>query len=116
MRGRAGRLFSILTLAVLLLALSLTACSGSGNCPDGFKCETMKATDYGDQWTLNVEGGTLGCKPVDIVVFTTDDGTTYAVNASASATNLYADITPILAQTTGDPGFLRTEGLGLCQG
>ena len=112
MTGRERLIFAL----ILLLTLPLLACGGGGDCPDGFTCKEMTATDYGEQWPLTVEKGVLGCKPVDIVIFKADDGTTYAVNSVAGMTDLYADIRPILANVTGDPGFLRTEGLGLCQG
>lgn len=104
------------TICALMLTLVLTACGGGGaaNCPDGFTCTDVSADDYGASWPLSVDAGALGCKPVDIVTFTTSDGEVYAVNSIAEMTTLYADIHAILASAQGDPGPLRTDGLRLC--
>lgn len=102
-------------MALAILGALLAACGGSA-CEEGFTCKEVKASDYPGTWPLQVASGTLACKPVEIVTFTTEDGTVYAVNNSAVMTNLYADIAPVLILPTGDPGPLRTDGLKLCSG
>lgn len=101
-----------------VLALALTACGGSDTGDDSSTI-TVSASDFGDEWPLTVDSGTLRCEPPSAVVFETDDGREYAVNGMA-ATNGYDEIEPIWAE---DPsgnaprmniGPLIDRGLELC--
>lgn len=100
---------------IVAVALLLTACgssSGSGNDRE------VAASDYGDEWPLTVESGTLRCDG-DSVIFETG-GTEYAVNGLADGRG-YADIDPIWAPAPEGGGLklnigpLLDDGLELCQ-
>lgn len=64
--------------------------------------QEVTRADFGDEWPLTVEGGTLRCDG-EAVTFEAD-GTTYAVNGMATSRDAGADIDPIWA-----PG--EVEGL-----
>lgn len=95
------------------IALLVVACGGSA--ADG---RPVSKSDYGDEWPLTVDHGTLRCEGASAVVFVAPDGTEYGVNGTALAD--YPEIDPIWAN---DPsgvapkvniGPLITDGLELC--
>lgn len=80
----------------------------------------LRASDFGDEWPLTVDGGTVACEAPSRVTFTVD-GTTYSVNGSAdsaAATEGWRDIRPIWRKGTDTPyvsiGPLIDAGLELC--
>jgi Protein of unknown function (DUF2511) len=72
----------------------------------------VSRTDYGNDWPLTVESGTLRCDPPSAVTFTTENGTTYWINGTAASMadgNGWLDVEPIWADDP-DPTY---EGLDL---
>lgn len=82
----------------------------------------VSRSDFGDDWPLTVERGTLACEEPSAVIFTTG-GTTYAVNGMASGLadqrGWEAEIDPIWAEGEAAPrkniGPLIDRGLELCE-
>ena len=72
----------------------------------------------GADWPLTVEAGTLDCIGAGAVTFTSEDGTTYAVNGLALSSTSYPDIDAIWADASGglkkNIGPLIDRGLALC--
>lgn len=98
---------------MLLLAVTLLpGCSGSGP-------KSVSSEEYGEDWPLEVDGGTLHCE-ADAVTFTGPDGSTYAVNGVAMSRDLGRNIQDIQAPNPGGPGTLKDtgplieDGLALC--
>ena len=102
----------------LLAIVALVAACGGGD--QSFRAVTR--ADFGDDWPLTVESGTLRCEGggagIGAVVFVAPDGTEYGVNGLASD---YTDIDAIWAD---DPsglvpklsiGPLIEAGLELCE-
>jgi hypothetical protein len=79
--------------------------------------EEVSRSDFGSNWPLTVESGTLACEGAGAVTFTTS-GTTYAVNGMAQGMDQYAEIDPIWADEGGglkkNIGPLIDRGLSLC--
>lgn len=73
---------------------------------------TVSRADYGNDWPLTVESGTLRCDPPSAVTFTTEDRTTYWINGTAASMadgNGWLDVEAIWADDP-DPTY---EGLDL---
>jgi hypothetical protein len=86
--------------------------------PDGSSVSVSKA-DFGKDWPLTVDSGTLHCEGAGTVTFASG-GTTYAVNGFAIGEHKYADIQAIWAKDPSgmvprkDIGPLIQHGLKLC--
>jgi hypothetical protein len=78
----------------------------------------VSAADLGSDWPLTVDRGTLGCEGGGAVTFTTEVGTTYAVNGLALSSTSYPDVEAIWADAPGglkkDITPLIQRGLALC--
>lgn len=81
---------------------------------------TVRKEDYGDAWPFTVESGVVRCvAPRNEVVFSSG-GTAYAVNGTAKANDLYADIgsiwkdDPTIAGAKVSIGPILDLGLSLC--
>jgi hypothetical protein len=102
----------------IILALVLTGCGsyGDGGGDEGGGLEVSQA-DFGKDWPLTVQSGTLNCEGAGAVTFTTD-GTTYAVNGLASGMDRWPEIDPIWADEPHglkkNIGPLIDRGLELC--
>jgi hypothetical protein len=112
------RLITVLALAAALIAGCGGDQSGGGDGDDPSSI-TVSASDFGDEWPLTVDSGTLRCEPPSAVVFETG-GTEYGVNGMA-VTNGYDEIDPIWAD---DPEGISPKvsisplierGLELCE-
>ncbi len=105
---------------LLLLVLSVLAGLGLVGCGGSSSERHVSRTDYGSDWPLTVDEGTLGCWGPSAVTFTTGDGTTYALNGTALG---WADEKgwsrdkqgEIWDPSKGDIGALIEDGLALCQ-
>jgi hypothetical protein len=92
-------------------------CSGGGSAEAGTRHITR--ADYGDEWPLTVESGTLSCQPGGAIVFTAEDGTAYGVNGLAAD---FAEIDSIWADNPSgvtpklNIGPLIEDGQELCDG
>jgi hypothetical protein len=95
-----------------MAATLLTACGSS----DGGGVQVSRS-DFGKDWPLTVESGTLNCEGAGAVTFTAD-GTTYAVNGLASGMDEWPEIDSIWADAPGglkkDIGPLIDRGLEIC--
>jgi hypothetical protein len=114
-------------LSILLFTLLLlVACGGvKEGFEEGFKegsgrnSVAVKRSDFGDDWPLTVEQGTLRCEG-DAVTFN-DGETVYAVNGTAKTRKSGVDIDPIWADNPDIPGTKRNigvlidRGLELCE-
>lgn len=84
--------------------------------PPGF----MSRTEFGEDWPLTVESGTVACLRPSIVVFYAE-GVTYAINGVAQSTDEYADIRPIWRDHPIVEGLkvsiapILERGLALCE-
>lgn len=104
---------------VVLVVIALVAAVGGGDEAAG---EVSAATvDY--TWPLTVESGTLRCETPSAVVFEAPDGTTYALNVTATARaeqRGYAEVEAIWLENPEIPGTrisiggLISDGLELC--
>lgn len=81
---------------------------------------TVRKEDYGDAWPFTVESGVVRCvAPRNEVVFSSG-GKAYAVNGTAKANDLYADIgsiwkdDPMIAGAKVSIGPILELGLSLC--
>lgn len=81
---------------------------------------TVRKADYGDAWPFTVESGIVRCvAPRNEVVFSSG-GKAYAVNGTAKANDLYADIgsiwkdDPTIAGAKISIGPILDLGLSLC--
>ena len=101
---------------LILLVVVLAACGSCGEGGGGTGEEVSRA-DFGKDWPLTVESGTLKCEGGWAVTSTTN-GTTYAVNGLASGMNQCPEIDPIWADAPQglkkDIGPLIDRGLELC--
>jgi hypothetical protein len=102
----------------LLLVLLVAACGPSAApTADDPNTRRVSRADFGDEWPLTVESGTLSCQAGRAVVFLAPDGTAYGVNGTAAN---YEDIDPIWADSGVDYapkkniGPLIEAGLELC--
>ena len=106
---------AVVVLAVLLGA-SCGSSSGTGGGGDD-QGHVTRAT-FDGTWPLTVDSGTLRCEGAGAVTFTTEDGTTYAVNGLALGMHTYPDIDAIWADAPDTPkvfiGDLIQAGLALC--
>lgn len=109
-----------MSLLLLLLAAALLSCSPSDDEPGGQK---VSRNDYGKNWPLTVESGTLDCEGSDGIgeATITVDGTTYALNGLAKQNPDNADVRPIWADdpelgqgSKKDIGVLIDDALELC--
>ncbi|OUC99539.1 hypothetical protein CA983_27805 [Streptomyces swartbergensis] len=106
----------------------LTACGGSGTShpsttrPEPLPSPTsttqrISERNLGYTWPLTVDHGTARCEKDNQALFTSPDGTTYALNDRARDAG-YRDIGPLRAKgDDGDPislGSLLTKTLRLC--
>ncbi len=99
---------------LLVTALAVTACVGSTNEVE------VSASDFGNDWPLTVVQGTLQCEPPGSVVFTTPEGTSYAVNGTAKDATDLPEIDAIWAEGEVEGlkrnlGPLIQRGLALCE-
>jgi hypothetical protein len=123
-RSRTG---PVLALCAALPFL-LTACGGSGTShpsttrPEPLPSPTsttqrISERNLGYTWPLTVDHGTARCGKDNQALFTSPDGTTYALNDRARDAG-YRDIGPLRAKgDDGDPislGSLLTKTLRLC--
>ena len=120
----------------LLVALLAAGCSGGYGSDDGSASTTTAASvpvervisqsELEDAWPLTVPGGMLRCEGPGAVSFTTDEGITYAVNATAvrwsTANNLsWSDVRDIRAPDPNGSsrmlalGPLVAKGRALCR-
>jgi Protein of unknown function (DUF2511) len=110
---RRGTFSLLMARTFVVLALVLTGCGSSG---DGGGLEVSRA-DFGADWPLTVQSGTLNCEGAGAVTFTTN-GTTYAVNGLASGMDEWPEIDSIWANAPHglkkDIGPLIDRGLELC--
>jgi len=103
---------------VLVFALTLAGCSstGGGGGGGGSGLEVSRS-DFGKDWPLTVQSGTLNCEGAGAVTFTTN-GTTYAVNGLANGMDQWPDIDAIWADAPHglkkNIGPLIDRGLKLC--
>ncbi|MDN5750315.1 MAG: YebY family protein [Pseudonocardia sp.] len=112
-----------------LVALTTTACGGgSGRAEPASRSpvalpepvattQQVRSENLGYLWPFTVPGGTMECRAGNIAVFTTPDGTSYALNDNASQAGL-PDVGPLRAQgADGDEislGSLLGKTLKLC--
>jgi uncharacterized protein DUF2511 len=89
-RADRGIISLLMARTFVVLALVLTGCGSSG---DGGGLEVSRA-DFGADWPLTVQSGTLNCEGAGAVTFTTN-GTTYAVNGLASGMDEWPEIDSI---------------------
>jgi hypothetical protein len=76
----------------------------------------VRRADLGSDWPLTVESGVLRCADIEVagdpsarsVTFTTTDGTTYAVNATAQE---HTDLPPIDPLWADDPAYVEDDAL-----
>lgn len=85
------------------VAGSSTARSAPSVPPDGTVSKGTY-TDRGGVWPLTVTKGALACQAGTQVLFTTPDGSVYAVNAAAQADEEWDDIGRIRADDPKHPG------------
>jgi hypothetical protein len=104
--------------AATALALALTGCGGSASSSgDG---ETVSRADFGEEWPLTVDSGELRCEGAGAATITAD-GTTYALNGTATSMNAGEDIDPIWEPNPDLPGAKKNIGplidraLALCE-
>jgi Protein of unknown function (DUF2511) len=111
----------------VLAGIAAVGCSDSSDGSElGDNERAVQSAAYGSDWPLTVSGGVLRCEEPSLVTFTTDNGTTYAVNGSARGFSedrgWVDDISPIWRD---DPAFsglkisigpLIDDGLALCEG
>jgi hypothetical protein len=103
----------LLIMVVLFAAFGVIGCGGSSS------QKHISRADYGSDWPLTVDSGTLDCWGPGAVTFTTEDGTTYALNGTALG---WADENgwsrdkqgEIWNPNKGDIGALIDDGLALC--
>ena len=99
---------------IALLAVCVSGCSSSSSTG-----EAVSRSDFGEDWPLTVDSGTLQCEGAGAVTFTTEDGTTYAVNGLASGMDRWPEIDSIWADAPGglkkNIGPLIQRGLALCE-
>lgn len=103
---------------LLLVAVIVTiSCSSDSS---GLK---ITRDEYGESWPLTVSEGYLDCRGLNEIVFTVQNGKTYAVNGSAKSNKEYADIIEIwkVDSSYNDPAIrkdispLIERGLELCK-
>jgi hypothetical protein len=110
----------LLVLGVVKLwdAMTGESTSSTSDFAHGSSVEVGRA-DFGKDWPLTVNSGTLHCAGVGAITFTTG-GTTYAVNGFAVGEHKYADIKAIWARDPSglvprkDIGPLIERGSKLC--
>lgn len=116
MTGKLARILWVTAVAAVIVLVGCSAPAATELVADPSTRRVTRA-DFGDDWPLTVESGTLSCQPGRAVVFLAPDGTAYGVNGSAAD---YEDIDPIWAENPGGPGPkkdigpLITAGLALC--
>jgi hypothetical protein len=117
----------------VVMTWALAACSGAGgSSPKPLPGKHVTRTEFNSGpstniWPLKVDEGTLSClkvgtrtdgEPSLAVVFTTKDGSQYALNGVAFKTGRYHDLRGILAQGQIQPWADATNlilaGLALC--
>jgi hypothetical protein len=107
--------------AFALVSAVVSACAGSTSTTSGGKSEHISRFTFHGAWPFTVDRGTLACLPIDQVIFTAPDGTTYGVNGTARDHG-YPDITPIWRKDPTVPGTrvysgdVIDAGLALCGG
>ena len=103
-------------LLVISLLVVLAGCGGAAN------ERHLSRSDYGADWPLTVESGTLRCEGAGAVVFKAG-GTTYAVNGFANGMaeqHGWADVADIWADDASSDGGKKNigrlidDGLKLC--
>jgi len=72
----------IVVVAALLIGITANA------------AERVTKSEYGDDWPLTVDSGTVLCRPGHVALFKTENGLVYGVNGTATG-NGYAQIDPI---------------------
>jgi hypothetical protein len=126
-----GRAVLIVAGAVIALVVFVAIINGLSSDDSDVAEEAARsevsASDYGEEWPLTVDHGTLGCTrlgrvgSVDLqaATFTAPDGTTYALNGTARSHTRHAEIRPIWADNPEFPGLkkelvLIEDALKLC--
>ncbi len=105
-----SRLFAV---AFGSFAFALAGCGAGGG-------KSVSASDFGGDWPLLVDEGTLDCDG-GAVTFESEDGTTYAVNGTAMTVKPeLPDIGEIWADDPDTSGLKKSmilidEGLEICQ-
>jgi len=87
-------------LLLLVVTGLVVACQGDTG--------AVSREEYGADWPLTVDSGTLRCEGAGAVVFRAPDGTDYGVNGLAAD---YADIEPIWADDPDAPGLKKYIGV-----
>ncbi|MET9431091.1 MULTISPECIES: DUF2511 domain-containing protein [unclassified Streptomyces] len=113
----------------LTLTVSLTACGGGGRTDPATKepvplpsptaaSQQMSEKNLGYMWPLTVDHGTAECRKGEQAVFTTPDGTTYALNDRAEDAG-YRNIDAVRATGEGGDkvslGTLLSTTMKLCR-
>jgi hypothetical protein len=132
-RGQSPRR---VTLVLAFATLAMAACSGNDN--DGTSGQDTSSSEetqtsglsvsreeFGGDWPLTVDEGTLNCEgaaEVGAVTFTAPNGVTYAVNGLAIGQDRWPEIDAIWADNPDIPGTKKNigplidRGLELCDG
>jgi hypothetical protein len=103
----------------VLLAVAAGALVGSSSGGGGSAVEVSRS-DFGNEWPLTVDSGTLDCDEPGLVTFSAN-GTTYAVNGLAIGSDRWPDIDAIWADDPQQPGLkisigpLIDRGLAICE-
>lgn len=101
--------------------LLLTAAGALAACGGDAPSEQLGRADWGDEWPLTVDSGTVRCEDGGLVLFEAD-GTTYAVNGTAMSQRpelpevdeIWAD-NPDIPGAKIDIGPVLDSGLELCE-
>jgi hypothetical protein len=72
---------SVVGLIAVAVTVGLTGCGDYGRTAGDAR--SVGRADYGSDWPLTVEAGTLRCEELGAVTFTAEDGTTYWLNVHA---------------------------------
>lgn len=110
---------SLIAVVAILMLTAAAACGDTAS--ESETTVTVSRADFGDQWPLTVDGGTLRCE-ADAVSLEAR-GVVYAVNGTAESRDIGVDIDPVWADDPDSPadlglkeniGPLIDRGLALC--